>query len=314
MEFLHAAFTALERGDGLMADRWRNVQKTLADLSAFVKRHDFFVFFDTETTGLNPKKDRIVEISAIKVDRNFQPVATFSSYINPYPVFMNPKASEVNGITMEFLADKPSENVVIRDFAEFCEGAGLLGYNSNSFDLGMLRAAHERLGIQVELDGFDVLWMARDAMLPTKNVKLKTVAEELGVVPDSQNFHEAMFDVQMTLSVFLALGPMLKKAVQEEKERWQQCSETSFGSRGIQPKIYSISPFCKGHTQRVYIHTSVGAVFYDKIKKHYGAGTKDEPLDIQVLDMAYIEAEVANVLKKHGIDSIDHVKTSIKAY
>ena len=132
---------------------WRNVVETMRLLEAFLARHETFVFFDTETTGLNPAKDRIVEISAVKLDKGFQEIDSFSSYINPYPVLMTPGASEANGITMEFLADKPKEFEVIPAFAEFCGEAGFLAYN-DSFDVSMLGTAHGRLGIEQNIDFF----------------------------------------------------------------------------------------------------------------------------------------------------------------
>lgn len=294
---------------------WRNVVETMRLLEAFLARHETFVFFDTETTGLNPAKDRIVEISAVKLDKGFQEIDSFSSYINPYPVLMTPGASEANGITMEFLADKPKEFEVIPAFAEFCGEAGFLAYN-DSFDVSMLGTAHGRLGIEQNIDSFDVLRMARDAMV-SENNKLRTVAEALDVVPEDENFHEAMFDVRMTIAVFLKLKEILKEKA--EKEAQKNAPQTVlFGGEHLpvgplRPRIYSISPFSKGKTQRVYISTNIGSIFYDKIRHYWGAGTKSEPLDINLIDMPYVEQSATGILRRHGIESIDKVKEAIKA-
>ena len=153
----------------------------------------------------------------MKLDKGFQEIDSFSSYINPYPVLMTPGASEANGITMEFLADKPKEFEVIPAFAEFCGEAGFLAYN-DSFDVSMLGTAHGRLGIEQNIDSFDVLRMARDAMV-SENNKLRTVAEALDVVPETKTSTRAMFDVRMTIAVFLKLKEILKEKAEKEAQK-----------------------------------------------------------------------------------------------
>ena len=47
---------------------WRNLQKTANALKDILNNSEHLVFFDTETTGLKPDKDRIIQLSAIKTD------------------------------------------------------------------------------------------------------------------------------------------------------------------------------------------------------------------------------------------------------
>jgi DNA polymerase-3 subunit epsilon len=97
-----------------------------------------FVVFDLETTGLDPKKDRIVEIGAVKFDQHGL-IARFSVLINP-GIPMPFAASQVNHITDKMLKDKPSLQDTLPDFVRFIEGAVLIAHNS-AFDSSFINEA-----------------------------------------------------------------------------------------------------------------------------------------------------------------------------
>lgn len=97
-----------------------------------------FVVFDLETTGLEPKKEQIVEIGAVKFDRR-GPIARFSVLVDPGRP-MPAEASKVNGITDAMLAGKPSLDEVLPDFLRFIDGAVLIAHNA-PFDCSFVDAA-----------------------------------------------------------------------------------------------------------------------------------------------------------------------------
>ncbi|PIM96355.1 DNA polymerase III subunit epsilon [Candidatus Hodgkinia cicadicola] len=68
--------------------------------------HTCKVVIDTETTGLNQKHDRIVELAAIKV-ANGRTSRTFHSCFDPFPVKVNASAIAIHGLANEFLSTKP---------------------------------------------------------------------------------------------------------------------------------------------------------------------------------------------------------------
>lgn len=97
-----------------------------------------FVVFDLETTGLEPKRERIVEIGAVKFDRR-GPIGRFSVLIDP-GIPMPAKASEINGITDAMLAGQPGIDLVLPDFLRFAGDAPLIAHNA-SFDCSFVNAA-----------------------------------------------------------------------------------------------------------------------------------------------------------------------------
>lgn len=97
--------------------------------------YDSYVVFDTETTGITPSKDRIIELAAIKVENN-QAVSRFRTLINPEKP-IPPEATLVNNITDEMVADAPTISEVLPAFEDFIGNYTLIGHNLD-FDLRFL--------------------------------------------------------------------------------------------------------------------------------------------------------------------------------
>lgn len=107
------------------------------------------VFFDLETTGVDTSKDRIVEISMIKVwPDGKEEVKT--RRINP-EMPIPAEATAVHGITDADVADAPRFAQVAKSLEEFIRGCDFGGFNSNRFDLPMLVEEFMRAGLNVDL-------------------------------------------------------------------------------------------------------------------------------------------------------------------
>ena len=106
------------------------------------------IFFDLETTGIDISKDRIVEISYLKIDPKGNEKSK-TLLINPgMPI--PPQATEIHGITDEDVKDAPFFQAVAKNLAKEFEGCDLAGYNSNKFDIPLL--AEEFLRADVDID------------------------------------------------------------------------------------------------------------------------------------------------------------------
>lgn len=106
------------------------------------------VFFDLETTGVSIVKDRIVEISVLKVYPNGKEEQK-TIRVNP-EMPISAEASAVHGITDEDVKDCPTFRMIARGLANYIEGCDLGGYNSNRFDIPLL--AEEFLRAEVDFD------------------------------------------------------------------------------------------------------------------------------------------------------------------
>ncbi len=107
------------------------------------------VFFDLETTGINITKDRIVEISLLKVHPNGKEEIK-SRLINPeMPIPAQPTA--IHGITDDDVKDSPTFKQVAKSLADMLEGCDLAGFNSSRFDVPMLSEEFLRAGVDFDM-------------------------------------------------------------------------------------------------------------------------------------------------------------------
>jgi DNA polymerase-3 subunit epsilon len=108
------------------------------------------VFFDLETTGINIAKDRIVEISYVKVYPNGKEESK-TKRINPgMPI--PPEATAIHGITDEDVKDCLTFKEIAKSLAAQIEGCDLAGFNSNRFDIPMLAEEFLRADIDIDLN------------------------------------------------------------------------------------------------------------------------------------------------------------------
>ena len=82
-----------------------------------ISMYDTYVSIDLETTGLNPKRDRIIEIGAIRVEQG-QIVEEFSTFVDPGRK-LEERITELTGIRDEDLADAPQLDEVFPKLLEF---------------------------------------------------------------------------------------------------------------------------------------------------------------------------------------------------
>jgi DNA polymerase-3 subunit epsilon len=154
---------------------------------------DDLVIIDTETTGLNCKYHRVIEVAAVKVSKG-KIVSEYSSLINitgdvPYLV------TQITGITKEELNNEgrdPEE--VFTEVKEFIGNSTFVAHNVN-FDYRFLNAEFGRYKIpELHNTKLCTVQVARRSNLPITNFRLTTIKEYLGI--DIQS-HRALNDVMV---------------------------------------------------------------------------------------------------------------------
>ena len=108
-------------------------------------------FIDVETTGLSPYKDRIVELSILKI----HPDGTekyHSRRINP-GIPIPPDATDIHGITNEDVASEPEFSQYAKGIRDFLEGCDIAGFNVIRFDLPFLEAEFARVNVEFSRQG-----------------------------------------------------------------------------------------------------------------------------------------------------------------
>ena len=107
------------------------------------------VVFDLETTGLDLVKDRIIQISYIKVMPNGEEIER-NYYVNP-EMHIPEEASSVHHIYDKDVADKPTFKELAQTLANDFKGCDFGGFNSNRFDVPLLIEEMLRNGINIDI-------------------------------------------------------------------------------------------------------------------------------------------------------------------
>jgi DNA polymerase-3 subunit epsilon len=155
------------------------------------------IYYDTETTGVKPKKDKIIEIAA------YDPVnqKEFVSLINPFTP-IPAEASAIHHITDEMVSKAPSFKEVAFDFIDFCHGdVVLIAHNNDNFDQLFLQAEFESAGIPMPSWRYiDTLKWSRKYRPDLPRHSLQSL-RELHQIP-ANNAHRALDDVIILHQVF----------------------------------------------------------------------------------------------------------------
>ncbi|MFI3330281.1 MAG: exonuclease domain-containing protein [Rikenellaceae bacterium] len=107
------------------------------------------IVFDLETTGIDTSKDRIVEISMVKVSPDGSKEVK-TRRINPtIPIPL--EASEVHGIYDKDVVDCPKFKEIAKSLAAYIEGCDFAGFNCNKFDIPVLAEEFLRAGVDVDM-------------------------------------------------------------------------------------------------------------------------------------------------------------------
>ena len=158
------------------------------------------VFFDLETTGIDIAKDRIVEISMVKVMPNGEEIVK-TRRINPgMPI--PPESTAIHGITDEDVKDCPKFKETAKSLAAQIEGCDLAGFNSNRFDIPMLAEEFLRAGVDVDLNRRKFIDV--QTIFHKMEQRNLTAAYKFYCNKDLANAHSAEADTMATYEVLKA--------------------------------------------------------------------------------------------------------------
>ena len=158
------------------------------------------VFFDLETTGTNITKDRIVEISFIKLMPDGS-VVERSRRINP-EMPIPAEATAIHHITDEDVAGEPTFAQVAKSLAEYFRGCDFAGFNSNRFDLPLLDEEFNRAG--VDFDFGSARFIDVQTIYHKREPRTLVAAYRYYCDKNLDDAHSAQADTRATYEVLMA--------------------------------------------------------------------------------------------------------------
>jgi len=158
------------------------------------------VVFDIESTGLSTRKDRIIELAAIRV--NLDGTEESKCWLLNPTVHIPEETTAIHGISDEDVKDCPTFADKAKEIAEFFEGCDLSGYNADYFDIPVLEEEFVRCGMNFGAAGrkhVDVMRIYR-----RKEPRDLTAAVKYFLGREHDGAHGAEADTMATLEVLKA--------------------------------------------------------------------------------------------------------------
>lgn len=163
------------------------------------------IVLDTETTGLESRDHRVIEIGCIEM-RGRRFFGEQRWYLNP-DRDSDPGALEIHGLSTEFLADKPRFGQIVNDLVTLLQGAEIIIHNA-PFDVGFLDAEFQRAGRMERVAQLgkvtDTVLMAKK-LHPGQRASLDALCKRYGVDNSHRELHGALLDARLLAEVYLAM-------------------------------------------------------------------------------------------------------------
>lgn len=174
---------------------------------------DSYVCIDLETTGLDPKRDKIIEIGAVKVEQNTI-VEEWETFVNPARK-LEERIVELTGIYDGQLADAPQIEEVLPKLLTFIGENILLGH-SILFDYSFVKKAAVNERITFEKQGIDTLKIARKYLSGLESRSLGYLCQYYGI---DHCAHRALADARATVSLYQKLAECFFEKEEEEGDK-----------------------------------------------------------------------------------------------
>ncbi|MCH3922604.1 PolC-type DNA polymerase III [Limosilactobacillus sp.] len=169
-----------------------------------------YVIFDVETTGLSAIYDKVIELSAVKMqDGNV--LERFDEFIDPgFP--LSEQTTNLTSITDEMVHGSKTEEEVFKMFKAFCDGCIIAGHNV-SFDMGFMDTGYRRHGMEeITEPVIDTLPLARFLYPEMRGYRLNTLSKKFKV--SLEHHHRANYDAEAT-------GHLLYKFLKDAEKRYE---------------------------------------------------------------------------------------------
>ncbi len=302
--------------------------ESVADLNVSDVR---FIAFDTETTGMSPNRDCIVEIAAVAFDEEFEQ-RSFATLVKP-PIAIPREAVRIHGIDDAMVEGAPSAETARADFLSFLTLAGaprvLVAHNA-AFDLGFIgRQAMAIPGLRDGRAGERPVEIVLDSCMLAKALLPGLSTHRLGALAEyfkieTGSLHRALEDVRALKGVFLKLlGLAADRAASGGRgltvlDLVNFCggyfvyapgdSKAARGPMRLAPRIEILEKLCGTGTKV--------AIVYESGKKELSTGEADDfryitPLRVKIKGMRiFIEAHCHrdDIVKTFRADRIKQVK------
>ena len=233
-----------------------------------------YICIDLETTGLNPKRDKIIEIGAVKVVDGVE-AGVFSSFVNPGRK-LEDRIVALTGIQDKDLYDAPVINDVFCELMLFMEEYPLVGHSVLS-DFSFLKKAAVDLMLQFERQAVDTLKIARKYLPNLESRSLESLCDHYQI---PHRPHRALEDAKATVLLY-----------QKLLERYYQEEESVFQPQSLHFKVKRDQPASARQKEKLYRMQEILAITLEA--------------DIELLSRSEASRLTDNLLATYGLQLME---------
>ena len=180
-----------------------------ADISSARLRDLCLVAFDTETTGLSPQTDDVVQIGAVRIlNGRIVNGEIFDTYVDPgRPI--PPASTRIHGVTDDDVAGAPDFVSAGRKLHHFCRDAVLVAHNA-PFDIAFLKRFEAEMGVAWTHPVLDTVLLSAVLFGTTGDHALDALCDRLAIPVRPASRHTALGDARMTAEALVRMIPLLE--------------------------------------------------------------------------------------------------------
>ena len=163
------------------------------------------IIFDTETTGLSPNDDKIIEVGCIELINDVPTGKTFHRYYSPGNVAISEQSFEIHGLSNKFLSKYPLFENSVDELLNFIEKSILIIHNA-AFDISMVNHTLKELE-KDPITGDQIICTLEISKkrFPGSKVNLNALCRKFNISLDSREKHGALTDCFLLAQVYLEL-------------------------------------------------------------------------------------------------------------
>ena len=163
------------------------------------------IILDTETTGLNFQKDRIIEIGCLELVNDVPSGNMFHRYYSPGLIKISDEAEKIHGLNNKILEKYPKFDDCLDDFIAYIKDSILIVHNA-SFDISMINSAFSRNNLElIDIEKCICSLIMAKKLFPGSKVNLNALCKRYDISVEGREKHDAMTDCHLLAKVYLEL-------------------------------------------------------------------------------------------------------------
>tara|TARA_B100000886_G_C20389320_1_gene477522 strand:+ start:450 stop:1118 length:669 start_codon:yes stop_codon:yes gene_type:complete len=203
------------------------------------------IFLDTETTGLSYKEGhKILEIACIETEELLPTKKKFHKFINPKRE-VSSDAFKVHGFSNDFLKDKPTFNLIAKDFVSFIKNKKIIIHNA-PFDLGFINneLRTNKMDPIEDIYIVDTLELAR-SKFPGSSNSLDALCKRFNIDLSKRLKHNALLDCELLREVYIHLldakePKLFSNLINIKSDNQNDNDVTNYNKEIIEPSVEEI--------------------------------------------------------------------------